>query len=381
MSLTVLPRGPESKLARKAVATDARRRASLGCGAARISPTRLRIADGSRSSLVALMSSPSVRSSWQRLPRAEPRRCHHALTLPAARYAARDGDCRRRVRDHEHPSALTLLGQFDRPVLGICAGMQLQPNLRRQRDWEAPRGRLRNDRSHRRPRPSRRAGDRGCLRPPRPRRNRGAGRIRGARAQRALRGGGQSRRPTATGGARSSTPSGSLRGGGQAPLLASPLWVRDGGPAKPALSWSCCVDGERGEHQRRARGSCGARGRVCRSAVPERVRAQPAGRGQVVRFQCGHLGFEVPSTALFGRIGNRFRREVKAFAAKRGIPILALKKPDRSRWDDRKLDHVQATRAGLAFTALSNGFASTPEPDRLRALCDSFGPRGRAGVL
>jgi hypothetical protein len=32
---------------------------------------------------------------------------------------------------------------------------------------------------------------------------------------------------------------------------------------------------------------------------------------------------------------------VKAFAAKRGIPILALKKPDRSRWGDRKLDHLR----------------------------------------
>ena len=186
--------------------------------------------------------------------------------------------------------------------------------------------------------------------------------------------------------------------------------------------------------------------------------------GQVVRFQCGHLGFEIPSTALFGRIGNRFRREVKMFAAKHRIPILALKKPDRSRWDDRKLDHVrpyleraerdrrygvvaivacqefqwvisarnrsktpgvvsldffkeerrvgsyyfyildpefgpgfiklcsyapwpgkvwlnghewvkrQAARVGLEFTALSNGFQSTREPDRLQTLCDSFGP-------
>ena len=34
----------------------------------------------------------------------------------------------------------------------------------------------------------------------------------------------------------------------------------------------------------------------------------------------------------------------------------------------------QALRAGLAFTALSNGFQSTPEPTRLQALCDSFGP-------
>jgi hypothetical protein len=73
--------------------------------------------------------------------------------------------------------------------------------------------------------------------------------------------------------------------------------------------------------------------------------------GQVVRFLCGHLGKEIPSPALLGPIGNRFRREVKQFAAERGIPILQLKKPDRSRWDDRKLDHVrpyleQAEREG-----------------------------------
>ena len=63
--------------------------------------------------------------------------------------------------------------------------------------------------------------------------------------------------------------------------------------------------------------------------------------GQVVRFLCGHLGYEIPSTALFQRIGNRFRREVSAFAVARDIPVLQLKKPDRLRWDDRKLDHVR----------------------------------------
>ena len=63
--------------------------------------------------------------------------------------------------------------------------------------------------------------------------------------------------------------------------------------------------------------------------------------GQVVRFLGEHLGNPVPSPALFNKIGNRFRREVKAFAEENGIPILALKKPDRSRWDDRKLDHVR----------------------------------------
>jgi hypothetical protein len=63
--------------------------------------------------------------------------------------------------------------------------------------------------------------------------------------------------------------------------------------------------------------------------------------GQVVRFLCGHRGHQIPSPALLGPIGNRFRREVKRFAAERGIPILQLKKPDRTRWDDRKLDHVR----------------------------------------
>lgn len=63
--------------------------------------------------------------------------------------------------------------------------------------------------------------------------------------------------------------------------------------------------------------------------------------GQVVRFLHDHLGNPVPSPALFEKIGNRFRREVKHFAAEHAIPVLGLKKPDRSRWDDRKLDHVR----------------------------------------
>ena len=62
--------------------------------------------------------------------------------------------------------------------------------------------------------------------------------------------------------------------------------------------------------------------------------------GQVERFCKLHLGQPIASPAVIEKIGNRFRREVKAFAAHNGIPILHLKKPDRSRWDDRKLDHV-----------------------------------------
>jgi hypothetical protein len=63
--------------------------------------------------------------------------------------------------------------------------------------------------------------------------------------------------------------------------------------------------------------------------------------GQVANFLTQHLGFPIPSPALLEKIGNRFRRDVKAFAAEHDIPILSLKKPDRSRWDDRKLDHVR----------------------------------------
>lgn len=63
--------------------------------------------------------------------------------------------------------------------------------------------------------------------------------------------------------------------------------------------------------------------------------------GQVVSFFTRHRGDPIPSPALMDKNGNRFRREVKAFAEDHGIPILQLKKPDRTRWDDRKLDHVR----------------------------------------
>jgi hypothetical protein len=183
--------------------------------------------------------------------------------------------------------------------------------------------------------------------------------------------------------------------------------------------------------------------------------------GQVVRFLRDHLGNPVPSPVLFERIGNRFRNAVKVFAEEHRIPILHLKKPDRRRWDDRKLDHVrpyleraqapgvvaivaaqefqwvftgsnratkpgavnfaftkaerrvttyyfyvldeefgpgfiklcsyfpypakvwcnghewakrQATKAGLSYRELANGFESCSQPERLQAICNSLGP-------
>jgi hypothetical protein len=184
--------------------------------------------------------------------------------------------------------------------------------------------------------------------------------------------------------------------------------------------------------------------------------------GQVVRFITGHLGKPIASAAVLGAIGNRFRRDVRRFADAHQIPVLRLKTPDRSRWDDRKLDHVrpylqaaererrfgvvaivagqefqwvfsarnrsktpgvvsfeffrerrrvgvyyfyvldpdfgpgfikictyfpyparvwlnghewskrQADHAAIVYRALSNGFASCPEPERLQAVCDSL---------
>jgi hypothetical protein len=106
--------------------------------------------------------------------------------------------------------------------------------------------------------------------------------------------------------------------------------------------------------------------------------------GQVVRFLTGHLGNPVPSPALFAQIGNRFRREVKAFAAAQGVPILRLKKPDRRRWDDRKLDHVRpllerAEREGhfgvvaiVAAQEIQSVFGARNRAQKPGAVCFAF---------
>ena len=63
--------------------------------------------------------------------------------------------------------------------------------------------------------------------------------------------------------------------------------------------------------------------------------------GQVVTFLTEHLGNPIPSPALFKQIGDRFREAVRTYAETNGIPLLHLNTPDRSRWDDRKVDHVR----------------------------------------
>ena len=80
--------------------------------------------------------------------------------------------------------------------------------------------------------------------------------------------------------------------------------------------------------------------------------------GQVVTFLTHHLGKPIPSPALFKQIGDRFREAVRAFAETNCIPILQLNTPDRSRWDDRKVDHVReyvdnATESGVVVIVVA----------------------------
>ncbi len=64
--------------------------------------------------------------------------------------------------------------------------------------------------------------------------------------------------------------------------------------------------------------------------------------GGVVWFLREHLGFPIASPAVLGRIGNRFRADVNAFAAQHAIPLIAFGK------DDRRIDVVRPLLAKAA---------------------------------
>ena len=51
--------------------------------------------------------------------------------------------------------------------------------------------------------------------------------------------------------------------------------------------------------------------------------------GQVVTFLTKHLGYPIPSPALFANIGNHFRKAVKTFAHRHRIPLFQFKKGQR----------------------------------------------------
>jgi len=137
---------------------------------------------------------------------------------------------------------------------------------------------------------------------------------------------------------------------------------------------------------------------------------------QVVAFLSGHLGFPFPSPVLFRQLGERFRKAVASFAEANGIPWVRFGKdqaklevmgPHLARQEAAGRSGVaaigvaqefqrvwcayfpypakiwvnghewvkrQAARAGIAFTALSNGFAACDDPVALQEICNRLGP-------
>jgi len=51
--------------------------------------------------------------------------------------------------------------------------------------------------------------------------------------------------------------------------------------------------------------------------------------GATVRFLTGQRGHPIPSPALFGQMGDRFRAAVRNFAAQQGVPLVAFKPGER----------------------------------------------------
>src|SRR5918995_506235 len=141
--------------------------------------------------------------------------------------------------------------------------------------------------------------------------------------------------------------------------------------------------------------------------------------GGVVFFLHEHRGMPIASPAVFDQIGRRFRDGMRRFAETNHIPVV------RFGCDDRKVDVMrpyldrtartgrsqvaaigvaqefgpafikicsyfpypikvwvnghewakrQATKAGIGFTELSNGFASCEDPAALQTICDRLGP-------
>jgi len=69
--------------------------------------------------------------------------------------------------------------------------------------------------------------------------------------------------------------------------------------------------------------------------------------GQVATFLTRHLGYPIPSPAIFEKIGTRFRDDVRRDAAARGVPVVRFAK------GDRKIDVMRPLLAKAAATGRS----------------------------
>jgi hypothetical protein len=68
--------------------------------------------------------------------------------------------------------------------------------------------------------------------------------------------------------------------------------------------------------------------------------------GQVVSFLTAHLGYPIPSPAIFDKIGTAFRRAVGRFAEEEHIPLVRFTKADRKIEKMRPYLAAQARPAG-----------------------------------
>ena len=93
--------------------------------------------------------------------------------------------------------------------------------------------------------------------------------------------------------------------------------------------------------------------------------------GQVVSFLTAHLGYPIPSPAIFDKIGTAFRRAVTRFAEQDHIPVVRFTKADRK--IDRMRPYLAAQaktgRSGVAAIGIAQEYASvfTPTVDSGRS--------------
>ena len=82
--------------------------------------------------------------------------------------------------------------------------------------------------------------------------------------------------------------------------------------------------------------------------------------GQVVSFLTAHLGYPIPSPAIFDKIGNAFRKAVARFAEHDHIPVVRFTKADRK--IDRMRPYIAAQagtgRSGVAAIGIAQEYAN-----------------------
>ena len=82
--------------------------------------------------------------------------------------------------------------------------------------------------------------------------------------------------------------------------------------------------------------------------------------GQVVSFLTAHLGYPIPSPAIFDKIGSAFRRAVVRFAENEHIPVVRFTKTDRKieRMRPYIAAQAQTGRSGVAAIGIAQEYAS-----------------------